>query len=365
MTGPELQPSSPPAPGEGQPPCPHADLANDQLIDLRVRLGWWNRSPWRAVRLAVSPWVGFIASIVLVEWIQRALGLDLLASCAVIAGVGLPVLILWGGVTYFAAHRAERRIFESLHRCGGPSIQQALTNECARVRTGRLLSTVEELAKSLCEEECGGFVVRCSDSAQPPPAPIAPITLPFEPIPLDDSDDAFQGMAETGETAAGISQNVAQCGPGTPKLATKPWRREVGWPGLLSIRTFMTLGFILVLFVHFTHGLMSWWLIPITFVAGPLALGLSLVRPGPGRVAWVFPGGIAVPTRWEGRHWRIIRRAKGILIVPAIAGTLDVVTTENTHTVKCTAAEAELALRAWFSLLPPPTDGQLQGVFGS
>ena len=98
-------------------------------------------------------------------------------------------------------------------------------------------------------------------------------------------------------------------------------------------------------------------------MAGPLALGLSFLKPGPAHMAWVFPGGIAVPTPWRKHRWQIVRRKEGILIVPPIPGTLTVATREEVHVVNCSAAEVELTLRTWVSPFPPPTDEQLREFF--
>lgn len=363
MTNPEPQPSSQPVPGETSPACARTAPDADQLIDLRVRLRWWNRPPWRSVRLGLTPWVILLGGLPVLKWLGSTHGVRgmVLGGIVGAGGVWLAVFVN-GAIQYFEAHRAVNRILETGIEAPGHSIRDNLAHECRPMHVTRLLLTLRQLADSLCESGRGGLAVRCSSKTQPPPDPIAPVKVPFEPVPLDDSEPAFQGVAEAGGSAA-REVKIDERAAIAPRRVTRPWRRESGWPGLLSIRTFMTLGFILVLFVQFTHGLSSWWLILITFVTGPLALGLSFLKPGPARMAWVFPGGIAVPTPWQAKRWRIVRRVEGILIVPPISGTLTVVTRAETHALKCSAAEAELALRAWFSPIPPPTDEQLGEFF--
>ena len=339
----------------------------DQPIDVHVTGPLWTppRPPAALEAIVLSVALLCTAAFLLVAGLTFAVVPWYLPMILAVAGI-LP-LIRWA----VRARRGRRvvrlvdRISQRVSRNGMGALQIAVEDELAAGDACLVRHALPSVVQNLCRAGRTGFAVRYSIDRESQPEPLPPLLVPFEPVPLDESEEACRGLAAS--PAAEEELNSADRGGhspvGKPPLLGGHYARERDWRSLMGIRGFSTAGF-LVLFVLYLKGFTVWWMLwPALFVAGPLAFVLSLLPRGPGNQTWIFPGGIAVPAHVFRRGWWIVRRSEGILITQPSAGTLLVVTPERVKAVHGTASETELALRAWFAPVPSPTDDQLREFF--
>ncbi|MBI4582159.1 MAG: hypothetical protein HY718_20855 [Planctomycetes bacterium] len=266
----------------------------------------------------------------------------------------------------------------------------------------RLIAAPRHLAKALAAGRCAGYALTVAPWGDVRREKIEPLTVPFEPVPLDTSEDAFQGLASSRPdrstatatarhrfTTLGLARQLYPMlvATGTAALLLRglAYLDAAGGGGPRSSSAFGSSTFLLILFLiqvfsrdHFGAG--SLFFVPFFLVQMSVDLqALSLpgstrwamvagwvllmtawwaLRRGPTRGAWVMPGGLLLPSRRE-----VYRRDAGLLVwYPGHRRLWAIDTTAaRVAALDVTSEEAVLALRAWLSPLPTPSDEMLHG----
>jgi len=241
-----------------------------------------------------------------------------------------------------AMDRARRAMSSIRH----DEIPQAVKRFCGNYSAETVLPT-RSACKALAAVGKTGVVIRGFLEAAH--APVEPIEVPFEPVPLDQSDRMFSGLE------SGPSEK-------TPRAKTG-WARRVELFGGRWVVMLIALGIAVQGLVHWIQGTLmapTFWIV-IVCLALPL-FGLGGVG------AWrrnkqclLVPGGLAIR--------KTSRKAKGkwnVHLFTRTAGVLFVRERTNHQWLVCVAeddvddyfivtrAEVDMLLRAWLSPLPAP-----------
>lgn len=183
---------------------------------------------------------------------------------------------------------------------------------------------------------------------------IEPLTIEFEPLPLDGGDERFRQLAG-GEPFPSNEEESSQCSANTTRrLRREAWRNRY----LLASFAFALLtGAIGAIFSRQFSWMTLYWLATILIVLfGPLRA--AAVR---GDSFLLVPGGLI----WRrGRLFdaryrlHLFRAADSLLAVIPLAGRWSFYLRDAEHETgtQIDDSEAEMLLRAWLSPLPPPDD---------
>jgi len=222
-------------------------------------------------------------------------------------------------------------------------------------------------ARSICSALVGmgttGLVFRSCLTAQRPA--VEAIGVPFEPVPLDQSDGLFIGLeADTATTDASSAHTESR----TTKTC---FARRIEFFGGRWIVVLAGIGVVIQGLVHWLQGT----LLSPTFMILVVCLLIPLVGIG-GVGAWrhgrqwlLVPGGLAVR--------KANRKAKSkwdVRLYTRVSSVLFVRQTTKLHWLVCAAegaevdhvmvtrAEVDMLLRAWLSPLTPPPVEQLSDL---
>ena len=189
---------------------------------------------------------------------------------------------------------------------------------------------------------------------QPPPA----LTVPFEPIPVDEANPAFRDLE------AACNAPGEPFGPGDDDAADSLFRRRVA---RTLVYTGVWIG--LVIFgVNFIAAIIKcaaqkrWDADVLLHGAGLLLfLGVPFVRHYFGSPPWLLvPGGLVRRAAGRGAatsEVNLFVRANSILIIrPIGTGLWRFIVSDGWHcgSAQVSLKEKDLLLRAWLSPLPPP-----------
>lgn len=207
-----------------------------------------------------------------------------------------------------------------------------------------------EFIEHLAQADCAGNVVCVLREPQrPPDALYPPLAVPFEPMSLD---EASADALASAESAAPRDQLGLTSRPDDStdvgRRVRRAWRLGVlRWSALVFV---VCLGFLLTSIC--LRGSVSCANVLI-LVAALVAWVLGVVSAWCGNGAYIISGGLLDP---KGK--RIFRRQTGLLIWRADAHLLHVTNKlrKDVLTLNVTRDEALLALRAWLSPVPGPSD---------
>ena len=191
---------------------------------------------------------------------------------------------------------------------------------------------------------------------------VEPLTLPFEPIPLDQAEAGFANLMEQ------PVQGIAVTAKPSTELTSKFNRNVLLAGGRLSVGLF---GFIWLM--HAIEALMK-WRVTWPFIFWSLFFALMLFGFG-GRGAWTWRRQwLLVPGGLFSRHAKIFKRNWQTHLFKASDSTLLLRNAHRNIWSAClfdgvsfsragmTQSEAQMLLRAWLSPLPTPTFEQLSDL---
>ena len=198
--------------------------------------------------------------------------------------------------------------------------------------------------------------------------PIDPITVPFEPHPLDEPDRWFGGQDDGLEDQPDADllepEALEQLRAEAVKRARnqpKAWR-GMGWLGT-ALFVLPTTAFVMY---AFSVGQVTWTAI---FLCGVVLFALLGWGQATGVLksvqCFVVPGGLAVRQAHLGSmKWKVhlFDRRNSVLIVHRVdygRRTVFVADADTDRRLAVTPAEADFLLRAWLSPIPPPPPEQL------
>lgn len=221
--------------------------------------------------------------------------------------------------------------------------------------------------RSICSALAGfgkvGLIFRSYLSAQYPS--IEPIAVPFEPVPLDQSNGLFVGLeANTPASDA-------------PSVRGESWRTKTGVARRIEFFggrwLFVMLGVFVVLdgLVHWMQGTLlspTFWML-LSFLL-MILVGIGGVGAWRHNKQWLLvPGGLAVrkTARKAASKWdvRLYSRRSSVLFVRQTTKRhwlVCVAEDAASDHVVVTRAEVEMLLRAWLSPLTPPPVQQLSDL---
>jgi len=250
---------------------------------------------------------------------------------------------------------------------------RAAARQISRGETGDFSSAWAVVARTVspytAAKELTACLARQSDARvaywvahEPPPANDA-LTIPFEPVPLDEADAAMRVINSGREhnvdhTAAPHSDACSQWGR---------IRRNVRLRGLLPVMLVL-LGFVGQSAAAIAEGQITVSLLMAGAVVAVMVFAGTqqgwLVR----RQWFVVPGGLVVRrASWRRARWTpvLFQRTDAILSVAWMSRRVWLIAVANAHDHAAffgTACEAAFVLRAWISPLPPPSPEQLSDL---
>lgn len=241
--------------------------------------------------------------------------------------------------------RAEDRLLALLRANQHGEIEERLAGGTDLRRAAERLAHVPRmLLTTLVTTGHLGAMIRVSRVDRGFFPPVQPIPVPFEPIHLDEAE------AEFDDWRTGFDMK-------------RRGNQTFGWAGgrlRRAMRIEGTHPAVLVVLVLVLTAIVGPWYMETMAV---IALGLVVVIwVGYGRYSgvWVFPGGL-----FDRRRRQVFRRSNGLLCWHVASKRLYVMTgTYDCRVYKVTSAEAALAMRAWSSPAPSPTDEMLYAFFG-
>lgn len=222
---------------------------------------------------------------------------------------------------------------------------------------------------------------------QTPPAtlrPINPLAVPFEPLPLRDDDPTFQDIfamaAPNCEQKPSDSEKVShRTGgwkswwaamskyqkksaqrPATPQDYVRRAKVRVWVMGIMGAVTA----------TMFVLDSASIRFVALILLIHALVIGVVLARQaewfGIAPAPHVFPGGVAFPPTVKGRQWWVVRRDAGVLLThPYQTGCRIIVASGGRRRERLVSPfAADVAVAAWLSPLPGPSDEALRSWFG-
>ncbi len=207
---------------------------------------------------------------------------------------------------------------------------------------------------------CGRFGTTVRTGVPAFRRPIEPITVPFEPTPLNEAEPAFSGL--TGATGLDAAQATATAAD----ASVSRFRRNVGlgggWGALIIFAGFSVFAVARAIQGgRVTAGSVIWVLALTTML-----LGIGRSPAWNPLTQWLLvPGGLVVRKSGRfGRVWdmHLFDRRSGFLGVHQAHKQqcmVCVADADSSHRAIVTQSEATLLLRAWLSPLPPPAEERL------
>ena len=309
-----------------------------QLIDLPLQIN--NRS--RLILLLMIPI--FLIVLILGSFLLNPLiGI---AAAIILLGGTLVTLIIGIVVTWHAGREVARRMIrENPDTDAGRVLQTTIR----KVWVSQALGVARQVAQ-ICVQ-CGfdGQTVRLYRGDKP--APIQPITVPFEAQELDQTSHRFQDL----QTTSGQSNAVPLSGIRRNILLKGGWLLVIVFGFNLAIQIFDSW-----MRWRISPMLVYWTIFFVLMLAIPAG-----VHPWSNRQLLAVPGGLVFRSS-SGFHknYQVIvfnARLSVLCVFPVTRRSWGIVVAskEDTASVVATQAEAEFALQAWLSPLDPPDPEEL------
>lgn len=197
-----------------------------------------------------------------------------------------------------------------------------------------------------------------------------PVPHIFEPRPLSDRNPGFIALA-AGLTppAGGLREQESM----QPEAASEPWaawrlraQMQNPWIVIIALICILTLG-IEVLSSIRRGSIVFGWVAVFAFI--PLCVLLEKYFLSSNKLFFIVPGGLLVReyrgTRSRHARLKLYARLDSVLLVQRDAfdhWSLHVADADEDHQCALSATEAEMALRAWFSPVPPPRVEELSDL---
>ncbi len=291
-----------------------------------------------------------VASAITGTWISGDVALYL--------GVALPFAV---SVLVFVcyARAKQRRVDEVLAVHQDEPLQEIFSALLAPTLF-RVPINLNRVVRAMARQGRAGAVVRIAKPRRT--APIEPLTVPFEPLPLDESVPLFVGLEqEAGTVQEGTGAAQARDVSVDENYSRRGFRRRILLSG----------GWVMVAIFAFNAAMGGWESYRarhVTFnaVMWTCYFIVALVGVG-GRGAWrsrqqwlLVPGGLASRrARFRRRDWELhlFQRESSVLIVKNDRRHIWAahVADDQTHQMaRMTRREAVMLLRAWLSPLPTP-----------
>lgn len=245
--------------------------------------------------------------------------------------------------TLNAGHSTEKLVQDIVDDFGRPGVS-ALAGALARV-----LSEVRE----------PGFVIRCCPPDQRDV--IEPVTFPFEPMVLDEADDATAAFCHA-LNSSGRHEPEGRTPPGVVESESGFVREIRRRNKLAGVSGWVKGLFAIGIALYLTGSIMSGDLRAVGLMCGGVLLflffaGSSSSRALSNQDCWLLvPGGLLV----RGGRGRVslhrYERSQGVLVVLRSKGTLWLAAVsdgESLHSTTVTKDEVDVLLRCWLSPLSP------------
>lgn len=198
-----------------------------------------------------------------------------------------------------------------------------------------------------------GGAARISRKAEHLSQPIEPFTVPFEPMLLDESAADLLDLAAVSKEPSSAAESPTTQSTETGRKIRRAWRL-----GAITIPSW----FILYLLIQ--NGMTKGWfrgetLFWLAFYV-PIVL-FHLHSKALGTKLYIVPGGLI-----DAGQKRVYRCCDGVMIWRADAGRLHIADgqTGSHFSPNVTPAEAMIAMRAWLSQVPAPSDEMLACFLG-
>ncbi len=278
---------------------------------------------------------------------------------------GLVILFVFGPLVVVSVlwARARRRLDDLLAAYRDAPLQnllQVLFVERSFRPTVGLTVGLKKVVEGLARQGREGVVVRIAKPNRG--APIDPLIVPFEPVPLDESVPLFVGLEQyAGAACGGTCTSRADDASADERASRGAFRRRILLGG----------GWLMIAIFAFNAAMGGWESYRARHVTLNAAMWtvyfiVALVGVG-GRGAWrsrqqwlLVPGGLASRrTRFRRRDWELhlFQRESSVLIVRNDSRQIwaAYVADGQTHQMaRMTGREAVMLLRAWLSPLPTP-----------
>ena len=318
--------------------------------------------PYHTRTWSTSLWMGLfmIAGILsarlwLPSWLQYS----------VFAIVPLPIMLILERLPARRACRALRRLASRApidlddYRSKFVAVLSRYTSQTARGWAGRFRrhNVAALFAEAMLERGEAGTVFRLAgDPARLGDAP-APWPEPFEPIPLREHEPALTALR--GADAA-LRSKISAYFEWSFADSTSSRRTQIIAIVFLSFIALMSLYLMMLdlLVGQVPEMVYALWPALVLLIVFQLWL---LWRPS----EWfLVPGAVIVrSSRWNSSRWEelhLMRRADAVLVYWSDLRLLAIAEKSGRHFVRhATLIEAEVAIRAWLSPLPPPSVEQL------
>ncbi len=322
-------------------------------------------------RTVVAVVVTFVAVIIVVVpciVFLRAIGFNPVAAWnPMVQGilVGLVVAscvgILWG-IRKWREQPTMDRARRTVASIGRPELPRAVEKFCEHFALEAVLP-----ARSICAALVGGgktgLVIRSYLSDERPR--VEPIDVPFEPVPLDQSDAMFSGLevSTTSDGAGSVDGESRQTKTG--------FARRIEFFGGRRVVVFLGVVVVIDALLHWMTGTMlspTFWMLVVCLLV--ILLGIGGVGAWQHNKQWLLvPGGLAVrkTARKAASKWgvRLYTRRSSVLFVRQTTKRnwlVCVAEVASSDHVMVTRAEVEMLLRAWLSPLTPPSVHQLSDL---
>ena len=335
---------------------PDRVVASGTLIDFPNPGAWSGKR----VLLGVAIGVGAIVAVFVGVFARSATsGTYISGDVAFCLGAALSFAVPLFAFAGFASGAARRRVDEFMATHADGPLQEIFSALLAQSWFLRP-TNVKRVAEALARQGRTGAVVRVAKPKRT--APIEPLTVPFEPLPLDESVPLFVGLEQEAgtvedETRAAQARDVSVDGG----YSRRGLRRRILLSG----------GWVIVAMFAFNAaigGLESYRVGHVTFnaVLWTFYFIVAVVGVG-GRGAWrsrqqwlLVPGGLASRrARFRRRDWELhlFQRESSVLILRNQWRHFWWAYVADRQTVQMagmTPREAVMLLRAWLSPLPTP-----------
>lgn len=268
----------------------------------------------------------------------------------VAAVVGVSLLMMIFGPLLMRRGRRRIRALVEAHRALPP--EAMLRASIRPLRGAYALSTIADFAREAAANGVTHVSARIGPAKTPPLGP--PITVPFEPRPLDSCGDAGN---DGGTNADGGM-------PGEPVRTTtdRRIRRNMLLKGGWALLIIFSLNVLIAALDSWRSQSVKPTLVLWSIALAATALAPVGARAGAKQAQWlVVPSGVIVRTSGMfSREWRthlFAPRASLLLSfhVHRHVWALVVADGKDAFAAACTREEADFALRAWRSPLAPPT----------
>ena len=218
---------------------------------------------------------------------------------------------------------------------------------------------LKEVANALRNKHLAGVVVRLWWQSPPEP-PGGPIDVPFEPIQLDEVDQAFFDLGESISPQSELTSGRASNHSADDQLMRR-FRRFAKMPGLLIITIGLIIQFVGFSMLLLESGVIDWrfglWGILVVMMGWIFFRGYG-VDP---TLWWLVPGGLIRRTprkRSASSEVHLFHHECSVLLFRPQSKhlwTMIVSDAATFGTVLVSELEMDMALRAWLSPIPPPS----------